>query len=363
VTAISATGRVSASFAYVGSYTTRERSGRGDGISVYRIDPETGGWSPVQIVRDLVNPSFLTLDHRRRHLYAAHGDDEYATALAIDAQTGQLKVLSQQATGGNNGVSLAIDPTDRVLVVVNYASGTVAVLPISPNGSLAPVTDLVALTGNPGPHRIQQTSSHPHDVRFAPHGRFLVVPDKGLDKIFVFALDTTGDKLVAADPASVSARPGSAPRHVAFHPTLPVVWVINELDSTITTYRLDPERGGLEARQIMPTLPPSFTGNNTTSEIAVAPSGRFVYGANRGHDTIATFAADEVTGTLTPIAWDSSQGKTPRFFALDPSGAFLYAANQGSDTIVCFRIDPTTGKLSPTGQIVNTGSPSSIVFA
>ena len=363
MTATAVTGRGTASFAYVGSYTTRERTGRGDGIGVYRIDPDTGGWTQVQIVRDLVNPSFLTLDHRRRYLYSAHGDGEYATAFAIDAQTGQLKVLGQQPTGGKNGVSLAVDPTDRFLVVVNYASGTVALLPISPNGSLAPVADLVTLTGNPGPHRIQQASSHPHDVRFEPRGRFLVVPDKGLDKTFVFGLETAGGKLVTADPPSMAARPGSAPRHVTFHPTLPVVWVINELDSTITTYRLDPGRGGLEALQIMPTLPPSFTGNNTTSEIAAARSGRFVYASNRGHDSIATFAVDEATGVLTPMAWESSQGKTPRFFALDPSGTCLYAANQGSDTIVSFRVDEATGKLSPTGQVVNTGSPSSIVFA
>jgi len=149
---------------------------------------------------------------------------------------------------------------------------------------------------------------------------------------------------------------------VDFHPSKPYAYVINELDSTITTYRFDPTSGELRALQVITTLPPSFTGNNTTSEIAVAPSGRFVYGSNRGHDSIAIFAVDAGTGELTPVDWEPTQGKTPRFFALDPSGSYLYAANQDSDTIVCFRVDQGSGKLRSTGNVVKTGSPSTIVF-
>jgi len=259
-------------------------------------------------------------------------------------------------------VSLAVDPTNRFLVLANYSSGTVAVLPINADGSLAKLSDLVTLTGKPGPHRTQQESSHPHDVIFDPRGRFIVVPDKGLDTVFVFKLDTATGKLVAADPPSVASRPGAGPRHADFHPSKPFAYVLNELDCTLTTLAFDPERGGLRPLQVITTLPPDFTGNSTTSEIEVAPSGRFVYASNRGQDSLAIFAIDEATGMLGPVGWESTQGKTPRFFGLYPSGTFLYAANQGSDTIVTFRVDQGSGRLTPTGQIVKTGSPSCIVF-
>ena len=162
--------------------------------------------------------------------------------------------------------------------------------------------------------------------------------------------------------AIVVTRRGAGPRHAAFHPTAPYAYVLNELDSTLTTYRFDPEGGGLVPLQVITTLPPAFTGDNTTSEIAVAPSGRFVYASNRGHDNIVIFRVDEAAGVLEPVGWEPTQGRTPRFFTLDPAGAFLYAANQDSDTIVAFRVDPQAGTLTPTGQVVSVGSPSSIVF-
>ncbi len=292
----------------------------------------------------------------------AHGNGEEASAYKIDAQSGRLSPLNRQSTGGKNGVSLAVDPTNRFLVLANYGSGTVAVLPINADGSLAKLSDLVTLTGKPGPHRTQQESSHPHDVIFDPRGRFIVVPDKGLDTVFVYELDTATGKLVAANPSSVSSRPGAGPRHADFHPSKPFAYVLNELDSTVTTYAFDPARGGLRPLQVITTLPPDFTGNSTTSEIEVAPSGRFVYASNRGHDSLAIFAIDEATGVLAPVGWESTQGKTPRFFGLYSPGTFLYAANQGGDTIVTFRVDEGSGRLTPTGQIVKTGSPSCIVF-
>ena len=361
--AAGSTAQATSMFAYVGCYTTKERNGHGEGINVYRMDdPLSGNWTHVQLLRDLVNPSFLTLDRQQRFLYSAHGDGTEATAYEIDRETGHLRLLNRQATGGKNGVRLVVDPTNRFLVVANYSSGTVAVLPINPNGSLAPLSDLVPLPGKPGPHRSRQESSHPHDALFDRQGRFVVVPDLGFDKIFVYKLASARGKLVANDPSSVTARPGAGPRHVDFHPSKPYAYVINELDSTITTYRFGAERGELTPLQVVPTLPPAFTGHSTTAEIVVAPSGRFVYGSNRGYDSIAIFAIDEATGVLAPVGWELTQGKTPRFFALDPSGTFLYAANKDSDTIVTFRVDQATGKLAPTGQVVKTGSPSSIVF-
>src|SRR5262249_44123967 len=196
-------------------------------------------------------------------------------------------------------VHLAIDVTGRFLVVANYATGTVAVLPINPDGSLAPLSDLTTLSGTPGPHRTQQESSHPHHCPFDRTGRVVVVPDKGLDKIFVYRLDPARGRLAAANPPDVPSRAGAAPRHVGFHPMLPYAYVINELDSTIATYHFDPDKGALKPLQIVTTLPSSYTGNNTGAEIAVAPSGRFLYGSNRGHDSIAIFAIDQSTGLLT----------------------------------------------------------------
>jgi 6-phosphogluconolactonase len=350
-------------FAYVGCYTSKERNGKGEGISVYRIDAASGQWTEVQLVREIVNPSWLTLDRQQRCLYAAHGDGSEATAFAIDRDSGRLTPLNRQATKGRNGVRLGIDGSNKFAVLANYSTGTVAVLPINSDGSLGALTDLVTLEGKPGPHRTEQVSAHPHDVVFDPRGRFVVVPDKGLDTTFVFRLDTTRGTLVPAEPPSVASRPGAGPRHADFHPTKPYLYQINELDSTIATFQFDTHRGELMPLQTITTLPPSFTGVSTTSEIAVAPSGRFVYGSNRGHDSIVIFAVDDATGVLSPVGWESTQGRVPRFFALDPSGTFLYAANQNSDTIVAFTVDRATGKLKPTGQVVKTGSPSSIVFA
>lgn len=349
-------------FAYVGCYTSQERRGRGEGITVHRIDAASGAWTQLQLVKTADNPSWLTFDHKQRFLYAGHGDGDVVTAFRVDEAMGQLSLLGTQDAKGKNGVRLGVDASDKFVVCANYASGTVAVLPTTADGSLGPVTDLAALPGKPGPHRTEQASSHPHDIVFDRRGRFFVVPDKGLDATFVFSLDAASGKLVPAAPPSVASRPGAGPRHADFHPTKPCAYVLNELDSTIATYRFDGERGALTPLQVITTLPPSFTGNNTTSEIVVAASGRFVYASNRGHDSLAIFAIDDAAGTLAPVGWEPTQGKTPRFFTVEPSGAVLYVANMDSDTIVAFRVDPGSGKLTPTGQVIKTGSPSSIVF-
>jgi 6-phosphogluconolactonase (cycloisomerase 2 family) len=347
--------------AYVGGYTSKDRNGRGDGINVYRIDEASGAWRHVQRLGDLVNPSWLTLDPRRPVLFSAHGEGYEAIAYAIEPATGRLRVLNRQPTQGKNGVRLGIDATGRHLVCANYSSGTVAVLPIETNGALGPLTDLVTLRGKTGPHPTEQTASHPHDVAFDPRGRFCLVPDKGLDAVFVFQVDAAG-RLVAAAPPSIATAPGAGPRHAGFHPTGAWAYVLNELDSTLTTYRFDPERGTLAALQTVTTLPAGFAGSNTTSEIAVAPSGRFVYASNRGHDSVAVFSVDPAAGTLAPVGWEPTRGRTPRFIGLDPAGTTLYAANQDSDSIVAFRVDPDAGTLTPTGQVVAVGSPSTIVF-
>lgn len=343
-------------FAYVGCYTSSERRGRGEGINVYRIDADR--WKHVQLVKDALNPSWLALDRSQRVLYAAHGDGETISTFRIDAGTGHLEPLGSQPTGGKNGVRLGVSADNRFVVVANYSSGTVGVLAIAPDAALGPLTDLVELHGTRGPHRIEQTASHPHDIVFDPAGRLIVVPDKGLDAVFVFTLEASSGKLRPGDPPSVATRRGAGPRHADFHPSRPRVYVLNELDSTITTYDVRT----FMPLQVITTLPTTFTGDNTTSEIAVAPSGRFVYASNRGHDSIAAFGVDEDSGVLAPLGWEPTQGKTPRFFAIDPSGTSLHVANQDSDTIVTFAIDPAGGTLTPSGHVVATGSPSSIVF-
>src|ERR1700730_12340693 len=266
----------SALYAYVGSFTTAQRNPRGDGIHVYRVDPTTGDWTHVQHIGDLTNPSYLALSPDQRFLYSVHGDGDYATAFALDRETGQAKLINRASTGGSNGVREAVDPSGKFLVVANYASGSVAVLAIAADGSLTDQHRLVALPGEPGPHRTEQASSHPHDIVFDPSGRFVLVPDKGLDRVFVFRFDGATGRLTPTEPGSVKSRTGAGPRHRAFHPKLPIVWVINEIDSTIATDRFDTERGTLTAVQVQSTLPSDFTGYSTTSEITVAPDGRFV---------------------------------------------------------------------------------------
>jgi len=350
-----------AMYAYVGGRTPRGEPPRKQAINVYRVDTRTGRWTRVQTIPDLVNPSFFTFDRRYRRLYAVHGYFAEVSAFAIDPATGKLTFLNQQPIQGKNPVALVTDPEDRYLIVANYGTGALALFPINADGSLGLVRQLASLPGEPGPHRTQQPHSRPHHVIFDPSGRFIIVPDKGLDKTHVYRL-ADGGKLVPNDPPGVKSRPVAAPRHVDFHPTKPVAYVINELDSTITTYRFD-ARGAMTPLQVLTTLPPSYTGNNTTAEIVAAKSGKFVYGSNRGHDSIAIFRVNPKDGTLKPLAWESTRGKGPRFFGIEPNGNFLYAANEGSGTIVTFRINRTTGRLKPTGQVIRTDSPVCIVFA
>ena len=347
--------------AYVGSFTSKSRNACGEGLSVFRVDAGSGAWTRIQLLADEVNPSFLALDPRRRFLYAVHADTDQVSAFAVDPQAGTLTLVNRQSTGGANPAHLALDPSGRHLAAANYAAGSVAVVPINADGSLGVRTDLVTLTGEPGPHRTEQTSSHPHQCVFDPAGRFMVVPDKGLDRVCVFRLDTATGKLVAADPPFVRTRAGAGPRHVGFHPRLPFAWVINELDSTIAAYRVS-AAGALEPIQVVASIPSTFTGNNTGSGIVVSASGRFVFASNRGHDSIGAFRVDETGGMLTPIAWEPTGGAMPRFIGAGPADHLLYAANQNGDTVVEFDIAAATGRLRRTGRDVSTGTPVCVVW-
>jgi 6-phosphogluconolactonase (cycloisomerase 2 family) len=357
-------------FAYVGAFTTPERKGHGGGINIYRVDAASAVWTHEQLL-EVVNPSFLALDRTQRFLYSVHADLDEVSAYAIDRESGHITALNRQSCGGKNPVHLSLDPTGRWIVTANYTAGSVGVVAIAKDGSLGPRSDLVTLIGTPGPDGKRQASSHPHEAVFDPSGRFIAIPDLGFDRIHVFRLDAASGKLVPNDPSFVVTRAGSGPRHIAFHPQLPFAYVINELSSSVASYRFDPQRGSLQPIQILPSTPPSFTGNNHGAEIAVAPSGRIVYASNRGHDSVAIFAVDRRAGTLTAVGWALTHAKSPRFFGLDPAARFLYAANadegfseeQSTDTIVPYRISEANGGLLPTGRVVKTNSPCTIVFA
>jgi 6-phosphogluconolactonase (cycloisomerase 2 family) len=315
----------------------------------------------VQLVPDLVNPSFLAFDRSGQYLYAVHGDLSDISAFSIDPATGKVSLINRQSTEGKNPVHLAIDPGNRFVVVANHVTSTLALLSRHEDGSLGAVIDLVKLEGELGPHRIEQPFAKPHQVEFDPSGRFILVPDKGLDCVFIYRIDPERGRLVPA-MAPVRAREGSGPRHAVFHPKGRLAYVINELDSTVTAYRFDPAAGGLKPFQVLSALPDTFTANSRASEIAMSADGRFLYASNRGHDTIAAFAVDAGTGRLSPTEWQSSGGRTPRFFALDPTGSLMFVANEDSDTIVKFLIDPANGKLIETDQATQIGSPVCIIF-
>ncbi len=328
---------------------------------MFRIDPATGKWAFVEACDAIPNPSYICLDRTQRFLYSAHGDSSEIGAYAIDAQTGKLRFLGMQNTGGDNSSTVEVDASNR-WILLSTGPG-VALFPIQRDGSLGPYTDLVIPEGEPGPFRDEQHGTHPHQAAFDLTGKFVVVPDKGLDKIHVFRLDAGRGKLVPCDPPFVKARYGAIPRHIAFHPLLPYAYVVNEQDSTVNVYHWDTTRGELKPFQRVPTLPTSYVGDNMAAEIAILPTGKFLYASNRGHESLVIYAVDPATGTIEPIGWEPVQGKKPRYFCLSPDASHLYAANQDSHTIVEFRVNPESGMLTPTGQVIESGSPTCIVFA
>lgn len=353
-------GNTKAGFAYVGCFTTEKRKARGKGIAVFRIGAD-GAWKQIEAYDAVPNPHYLAFDRTERYLYSAHGDSSKTCAYAIDPESGRLALINTQETGGNNSSTVEVDASNRWVVLANGPG--VALFRRNTDGSLGPRCELVMPEGGDGPWREHQHGPHPHQATFDPSGRFVVVPDKGLDKIHVFRFDAERGKLLPCDPSHVKSRYGAIPRHISFHPTLPYAYVVNEMDSTVNAYRWDGERGTLEPFQRIATTPTSYVGDNTGAEIAISRSGKFVYASNRGHDSIAIYSVDRSNGTLEHVGWEPTQGKKPRFFCLHPDGRRLYAANENGHTIVEFDVDTENGTLRPTGQVIETGSPSSIVFS
>jgi 6-phosphogluconolactonase len=282
------------------------------------------------------------------------------SAFSVDPGTGKLALLNQQSSGGGGPCFVSTDTAGKHAFVANYGGGSVACLPIESDGRLREASAFVQHQGQ-GPTP-RQKQPHAHSIKPDPTGRFVMAADLGLDKLLVYRFDVAGGKLDPHDPPAGVLAPGSGPRHFAFHPGGKFAYVINEMKSTVTTFAYDAGRGALTEVQTVPTLPDGFAGNNSTAEIVVHPSGKFVYGSNRGHDSIAAFSIDGQSGRLTPAGHEPTGGKTPRNFNIDPTGTWLLAANQNSATVVVFKIDPATGKLTPTGTVANIPSPVCVKF-
>lgn len=346
-------------FVYAGSYTDPP-AGSGDGISVFQFDSDSGTLTLVQTVSDVVNPSFLAIDSGRRWLYAVNELDEgRVSAFARDPRTGRLTFLNSQSSHGAHPCHVSLDSTDRHVLVANYSSGTVAAFPVSDDGRLELASDAVQHVGsgvNPG----RQAEPHAHMIAPTPDGRFVIVSDLGLDQLIVYRLEDSTGKFHAH--GSIPAEPGAGPRHFAFAPNGRGLYAINELNSTLTHYDYMPGAGTAHFRQTLSSLPDQFKGENSCAHVAVSPDGRFVYGSNRGHDSIAIWAIDQTSGELSTVGHELTGGKEPRNFSLDPSGAWLLAANQRSDAIVTFRRDLKSGALTTTGQVTRIGSPVAILF-
>jgi 6-phosphogluconolactonase len=322
------------------------------------MDSRSGALQYVSKAMGTRDPSYLALHPQNTHLYAVNEIDDFegkesgsVTAYAINQSTGELTELNQKATGGTWPCHITVDQTGKFALAVNYLSGSVVVLPIQSDGSLGDATDFIQHEGSSvNPDR--QAGPHAHSVNLDSTNRRAYVADLGIDKMMIYLLDLANGKLTPNAIPSVSVNAGLGPRHFDLHPGGRYAYLIEELGSAITAFAYDESTGGLEEIETISTLPKGFDGRNTCADIHVSPSGKFVYGSNRGHDSIAIFEVDESTGRLTPVGHESTQGNTPRNFCIDPTGAFMYAANQNTDSIVTFRIDQLSGGLTPTGDVV-----------
>jgi 6-phosphogluconolactonase len=344
---------------YIGTYT----GGKSKGIYRFEFDPASGKLTGRALAAQTTNPSFLAIHPNRRFLYAVGEMADFrgqktgaVNAFAIDSKTGNLTLLNQESSGGAGPCHVVVDPKGKYVLAANYAGGSACALAIGSDGRLGRQTAFVQHHGS-SVNKARQEKPHAHSINLDAADRFAFVADLGLDKVMVYRFDAAKGTLNSNDPPFAAVDPGSGPRHFAFHPNGKNAYVINELKSTVTAFRYDPERGVLKTLQTVPALPKGFKGSSTTAEVQVHPSGKFLYGSNRGHDSIAIFTIDPKTGELTPAGHQTDKIKTPRNFGIDPTGRWLLVANQGSDSVVVFRIDAKTGQLEPTGIVVAVPAP------
>jgi 6-phosphogluconolactonase len=354
---------------YVGTYTEPMPfvQGKAAGITVCRLDMATGELSIARTVSGVTNPSYIAIDDAKQHLYVV---EEYAiatretgdvSAFRIDQATGALTFLNRQSSHGSEPAHISLDRTGRWVLAANYRNGIVAVFPVQEDGGVGPASNIVSHAGS-STNPIRQTGPHAHWIQADATNRFVMVSDLGLDAIVVYRFDAEHGKLLPAADLTVKTEPGAGPRHAVFRPDNRFLYLVNELDSTFVSYAFDAESGTLRQIQTGSTLPAGYQEENDIAAVRVAPSGRFVYLSNRGHNSIGIFASDPETGMLTSVGHESTQGRIPRDFNIDPTGKYLFAANQDSNTIVSYRIDEHTGLLEPTGHVANVATPVCIEF-
>jgi 6-phosphogluconolactonase len=333
---------------YFGTYSRNTPS---QGIYSARLDGATGALSQPELAAVATDPSWLTLSPDGRRLYAIHGSAAQAIGFSVDATTGKLTPLAASAPAPdappvNPPSHLVVDATGRALLAANFRDGFVASIPIHADGSLG--TAQVIRHAGRGAHPTRQDKPHVHSVTLSPDNRFVIVADLGLDRVFTYALDAATARLTPASPPWIATAPGAGPRHSKFGADGRFVYVINELDNTLDTFAYEATCGALSRKQTVPTLPSDFSGTNTTAEVRIHPNGRFLYGSNRGHDSVAVFAIDPALGTLTRVEIVPSGGRNPRNFALSPDGRWLVCGHQDTPLVTVFRVDPTTGRLTRT---------------
>lgn len=351
--------------ALVGTYTTKTTS---KGIYAYRFDPGKGQLTAIGVAAESVDPSFLAVHPNGKYLYAVNEIGNFngevsgaVSAFAIDTKSGSLKFLNQVPTRGAGPCYVSLDKTGAYVLVANYDSGSIASFPVHGDGSLGTASGFVQHSGT-GPNKERQEGPHAHWIGTSPDNRFALAIDLGLDQVIVYGFDAGTGVFAPMLSGFATVKPGSGPRHLAFHPGGKFAYVLSEMASTVTVFSYRAKNGSFSTLQTISTLPTGFSGPKSGAEIAVHPSGKFLYASNRGHDSIAVFAIDPKKGTLKSLGQVLTGGKEPRHFVIDPTGAYLLAENQESNNIVVFHIDPATGSLTPTGQMIEVPSPVCITF-
>jgi 6-phosphogluconolactonase len=352
-------------FVYVGTYTVESSTSKG--IYAYRFDPDGAKLTSIGLAAPTINPSFLAVHPNHQFLYAVNEVGNYngqksgaVSAFSIDHASGKLTLLNQVASGGADPCYITVDRTGKYVLVANYTGGSIAAFPISADGRLGEASAFIQHTGH-GTNPQRQEGPHAHSIDLSEDNRFAIVDDLGLDQTLVYKFDSSKGLLTGNDPAFAKAAPGAGPRHFVFRPDGKFGYVINEMGSTVSVFGYD-TAGVLHPLQTISTIPQTFTALDESAEIAVHPSGRFLYASNRGHDSIAVFAIDPSQGTLTLAEYAPTKGQSPRNFAVDPSGTLIFAANEKSDNLVLFRINPKTGRLTPTGKVLDISQPVCVKF-
>lgn len=349
---------------YVGTYTGPSGS---KGIYAFRFDTASGAMKSIGLAAETRNPSFLAADPGKRNLYAVNELSDYqgqktgaVSAFSIDHKTGKLSLLNQVSSHGAGPCYITLDRSGHYVLVANYDSGTVATFPILADAKLGEAAAVIQHSGH-GADPERQGGPHAHQIELTKDNRFAIAADLGLDQLLVYKFDQASGALKANRPPFAEVDPGSGPRHFAFTPDGKLAFVLAEMRSAITAFSYNAQAGTLHKLQTVSSLPPQFKGHNDAAEIAVSPSGKFLYASNRGSDTIAVFAIGR-DGKLSPVEYTPTQGKTPRGFAIDPTGSYLLAANQESNNLVVFRIDARSGRLKATGQVVDCPTPVAVEF-